>query len=75
MLIKEIKDYLLNKKQADLDEISFHLDQDKEVILHALRLLIQKGMVKEECFTFYCKGCFYNNSCSKKENITYKLKN
>lgn len=73
MLIKEIKNYLSNKRQADLGEILFHLDQDKEVVLHALHFLIKKGLVEEKLFQPACKGCYGGCSCYDKDGKIYKL--
>ena len=73
MLIKEIKNYLFNKRQSDLEEISYHLNRDKEVVLHALNFLIQKGMIKRESLKTNNKGCFKCYCCSKKRNKIYKL--
>lgn len=74
MLIKEVKNFLIHKNQAVLGEIYFHLKQDKELILHALHLLIQKGVVESIKLSTPCKGCSCSSTCDSAETIIYKFK-
>jgi Mn-dependent DtxR family transcriptional regulator len=72
MLIREIQHYLSEKKQAATGEISYHLQQDKEVVLHALRIMEQKGLVEEIMAELPCKGCSCGAPVCMKEKIYRK---
>jgi hypothetical protein len=74
MIVKEIKTFLFNKKQASLDEILFHLNWDKEVVLHVLNFLIQRDLIKKELLRPLCKRCYGRCNCNNKDRmIIYKI--
>ncbi|MCG8572224.1 MAG: FeoC-like transcriptional regulator [Spirochaetes bacterium] len=74
MLIRDVKNYLLDKKQAAVDELCFHLQQDKESVKQALHILIQNGWVEEVKLAAPCKGCSCGSSCFEQDNVLYKIK-
>jgi Mn-dependent DtxR family transcriptional regulator len=73
MLIKKIKHYLSEHQQAAVSEMSSHLQQDKEVVLHALRMMEQKGLVRAVKQELPCKGCSCGTFACTDDRIYMKI--
>ena len=63
MMVKEVKEFLKVKKRADLGTISSTLKIDGIMAEHALKLLIKKGIVKEEKIEMPCNSCDCGGTC------------
>lgn len=74
MILQEIKNILNEKVSADFEEICFHLKQDKEIVKHALNLLVDKDTVSVEELKNPCAGCTCGGLCSEHSKFLYRIK-
>jgi hypothetical protein len=73
-MLREIKDFLKDKRKAGLDEISAHLNLDKELVLHGLYILVQKGKVREQHINVCGScSCFCAGSCTNNNTVIYRI--
>ena len=74
MILREIRSYLSNNKEATLNEIAADLKTNKSVIEMAINHWIKKGKVKKNNLMQSCKGCTSScGSClSFYDTTTYK---
>jgi hypothetical protein len=74
MILQDVKAYLKENGQASTGEITAFLGADRQVVMHALHLLMQKGQVDEAELAPPClsrKGC---SSCpSHQPVLVYRL--
>jgi len=73
MILQEIKNFLSKKEYSDLNEICSCLNHDKEVVKHALNMLIEKEVIHKELLKNPCVGCTCGNSCSEHGKELYKI--
>ena len=73
MILQDVKKFLAGTKQASAGEITRFLGEDRQVVLHALRLLVRKGQVTEVKQHQPCASCSCGSSCSSHQTVHYCL--
>ena len=72
MILTDVKQYLIKNKEAGLDDISLSLKADRQIVLHALQLLIRKGTVLAERQNNQtpCRSCSGTCGCCSTVEVT-----
>lgn len=69
MILRDIKNYLQQRKQASLTDIALHLDADPMAVEGMLEQWIRKGKVHRTTLTTSCgSSC---NQCDSEETALY----
>ncbi|WP_028972930.1 FeoC-like transcriptional regulator [Spirochaeta cellobiosiphila] len=72
MLVKEVRSFLRDHKEASLLQIVGMLKEDKEMVRLSLHLLQQRHLVEEYKVPLPCKSCNCGSSCDEKDSVYYK---
>lgn len=78
MILKNIREYLNEKGPSSIYQLSYALNEDKEMIKAAVHTLLEKGYVKKiEVPHPPCKSCAFAKTCSEdkkdEETVLYSL--
>lgn len=68
-MLKEIKNYIKERKSVPLTDIAIHFKMDESAIEGALQLLCQKQLIRQEVISCECSsGCGCESNCNKTKN-------
>lgn len=71
MLMSEIKQLFIDKRELCISEIRNHVKADDGLVEHAIEQLIAKGFIVEMNYKTECRGCSMN--CSARGERVYRL--
>ncbi|PCI36333.1 MAG: hypothetical protein COB50_04895 [Thiotrichales bacterium] len=57
MSLLDLKKYLQKHQKVSLDSLAKHFTLKADLVMHMLRPLISKGLLKEICITGNCSTC------------------
>lgn len=72
MILSEIKNILMNNKQAGIEEISFMIKKDKKLVEYAVYMLVEKNIIEKVNSSEECNGCPFSVVCSLNTETLYR---